>query len=233
MEEDLPDMVLVELLIRTVVEAMVTTSFQLVELGGDILTGIALQVTKRARTDSVFPKRRMRAMQLKFLKCWITSLLLTACASTPPPSLPGVPIANFRKVDSGIYRGGQPDQNGYQYLQSIGVKTVLKLNADAAIAEPFWAGNAGINLVEVSLSAFLAPSSSDINKALAVLKDPKQQPVFVHCEHGEDRTGLVVGIYRIEVDHWTPKVAHDEMLVDGFHEELIGLQMYFWEREEK
>jgi len=46
---------------------------------------------------------------------------------------------------------------------------------------------------------------------------------FVHCEHGEDRTGLAVGAYRIKVEHWTKPAAYQEMEAPGFHPLLRGL----------
>jgi tyrosine-protein phosphatase SIW14 len=50
----------------------------------------------------------------------------------------------------------------------------------------------------------------------------------VHCTHGQDRTGLVVGLYRTIHDGWTKTDAYREMLQLGFHPELRGLRE-FWE----
>jgi protein tyrosine/serine phosphatase len=41
--------------------------------------------------------------------------------------------------------------------------------------------------------------------------------VFVHCYYGDDRTGVMVAIYRIAQEHWTAKQAVLEMHSFGFH----------------
>ena len=41
------------------------------------------------------------------------------------------------------------------------------------------------------------------------------QPVYVHCEHGKDRTGLVLALYRVRYDGWTEAQAADEMAAMG------------------
>jgi protein tyrosine/serine phosphatase len=35
--------------------------------------------------------------------------------------------------------------------------------------------------------------------------------VFVHCAHGSDRTGCMVGIWRVSRDQWTYPQAYKEM----------------------
>ena len=42
------------------------------------------------------------------------------------------------------------------------------------------------------------------------------QPVLVHCQHGSDRTGTMVAIYRVVVDGWTKAEATNEMINGGF-----------------
>jgi protein tyrosine/serine phosphatase len=42
-----------------------------------------------------------------------------------------------------------------------------------------------------------------MEQALAILENEGAGPVFVHCKRGADRTGAVIGAYRIEHDGWT------------------------------
>ena len=42
------------------------------------------------------------------------------------------------------------------------------------------------------------------------LKSPSQGKVFVHCAHGKDRTGLMLGVYRLQSgDHSKDEVASE------------------------
>lgn len=53
---------------------------------------------------------------------------------------------------------------------------------------------------------------------------------YVHCERGQDRTGLIVGVYRVKVEHWTKADAYQEMLKHGFHPILRGL-CWSWQED--
>jgi tyrosine-protein phosphatase SIW14 len=59
------------------------------------------------------------------------------------------------------------------------------------------------------------------------MADSTNYPIFVHCQHGQDRTGVIVALYRIFYEQWTPQAAHDEMMNMGFHPELVPLNHYF------
>jgi protein tyrosine/serine phosphatase len=84
--------------------------------------------------------------------------------------------------------------------------------------------------IAVPLSGFFAPSDSDTNKILSILSDSSKYPIYLHCRHGEDRTGLMVGLYRVFYEDVRPAQAYDEMLKMGFHKFLLGLNRYFKEK---
>ncbi len=64
--------------------------------------------------------------------------------------------------------------------------------------------------VNVPLDGYQAPTAAEVAKVLAVLSDPSNGKVFVHCRRGADRTGTVVAMYRIEHDHWSNQQALEE-----------------------
>jgi protein tyrosine/serine phosphatase len=74
-------------------------------------------------------------------------------------------------------------------------------------------------------SVFEKPDAANIQQAVDVLS--KGGGVLVHCTHGQDRTGLVVGVYRVKHDGWSKDKAWDEMVHHDFHQELVGL-VEFW-----
>jgi protein tyrosine/serine phosphatase len=69
-----------------------------------------------------------------------------------------------------------------------------------------------------------------VNQIEAIMADHARRPIFVHCQHGEDRTGLIVGLYRVETEHWSPAAAYREMIAKGFHKILFFLNHYYEER---
>jgi protein tyrosine/serine phosphatase len=56
----------------------------------------------------------------------------------------------------------------------------------------------------------------DVIRFLQIVTDPKRIPVFVHCQHGADRTGTMCAIYRITIQYWSKDEAIDEMTKGGF-----------------
>jgi hypothetical protein len=55
-----------------------------------------------------------------------------------------------------------------------------------------------------------------VQEAVRVLGEASaERPVFVHCEHGKDRTGLVVALHRLQNRGWTVKAAYDEWVALG------------------
>ena len=77
------------------------------------------------------------------------------------------------------------------------------------------------------MSWLIAPKDADVEKIISLLTDQSQAPLFIHCTHGQDRTGLIMGLYRIFVDKWSSGNAYDEMLKIGFHPEFFALDHYF------
>lgn len=139
----------------------------------------------------------------------------------------------FLEVSPGIYRSAQPDLESLTELQAkYGIKTVINLNNDEETMadELVWVKRLGLNLVSEPMSGFWAPSDQQVDEILAAMVNPHNQPVLLHCQHGEDRTGLLVGLHRVLHEQWTPERAYDEMLDRGFHTILMGLDDYFHTR---
>jgi protein tyrosine phosphatase (PTP) superfamily phosphohydrolase (DUF442 family) len=157
---------------------------------------------------------------------------LPACGTVPAKASPNDPSGNFAQVAAGVYRGGRPDQPGVAVLVKMGVKTIIDLeNDDAAIAaERGWAQADGLNFVSRPMNGLATPDDAEVNDILARINDPANQPVFVHCMQGKDRTGLIIALYRVIEEGWPPAKAHDEMMAHGFNSLLIAMNHYFEEK---
>ena len=116
-----------------------------------------------------------------------------------------------------------------QALADQGFKTIIDLENDAkAIAtEKKEAKSDGVTFLNFEMSAEQTPDESEVQQILAALTDSSNFPVFVHCKLGEDRTGLIMALYRVEEQDWTPQAAYDEWVKDGFHTNLTALKDYF------
>lgn len=113
-------------------------------------------------------------------------------------------IHNFDRVDERVYRGAQPTEEGFRLLAKMGVKTVLDLRENDARStrERQMVGAAGMRYVNVPMTGLKPPTDAEIGRILDVLEDQTSGPVFVHCKHGADRTGVAIAAYRIEHDGW-------------------------------
>ena len=57
-----------------------------------------------------------------------------------------------------------------------------------------------------------------IDQFLALLDDPTVYPILLHCKAGLHRTGVMVAVYRMEKEGWTPQEALREAKANGFGE---------------
>jgi protein tyrosine/serine phosphatase len=139
-------------------------------------------------------------------------------------------IRNFHKVHDWLYRGGRPDREDVAALKELGVKTIVDLERTLFDPEPApvvtersWAAESGIRFEHIPMHPIKAPGKRDEERALSLITDPANQPVYVHCNRGSDRTGIVVAAYRIRYDGWTVQYALEEMKLYGYRNILL-----FW-----
>jgi protein tyrosine/serine phosphatase len=137
-------------------------------------------------------------------------------------------VPNLAGVRTGLWRGGQPSPEGWRYLHGLGVRKVVKLNTKSEASDRE-AAALGMEIVYLPMSfvAFREPPPETVQAAVDALKVSNQN-VYVHCTHGWDRTGLVVGAYRVWVERRPKETAYKEMLERGFRPRFRGLQ-HFWE----
>ena len=127
--------------------------------------------------------------------------------------LPGLAVVG--RVAPGIYRGAQPESEGYATLKAMGIRTVINVRERHGEREAVEA--AGMRYVEIPMGFLTKADPAVVRKALSVMTDPANQPVFVHCSVGMDRSGVVVAVYRMEVEGWSKAEAVAEMESFGFH----------------
>jgi len=179
--------------------------------------------SRRADADESAPRSGRASRAAALLVLAVASLATGACAAPPERgfSVPesGAPIRRFARVDEGLYRGAYP-VGCLGFLKKRGIRTVVNLrSAHDYRAE---AEAAGLDYVHIPLSASKPPPAEAVRRFLAVVTDPANRPVYVHCRRGADRTGAMVAVYRIAVCGWSAERAVREMESLGFASLLYG-----------
>jgi protein tyrosine/serine phosphatase len=124
---------------------------------------------------------------------------------------PGLP--NFHRVTKTLYRGAQPTEKGMGELKTLGVKTIVNLRAFHSDHDRV--EGTGLAYEHIDFKTWRA-EDEDVVRFLKIVTDTNRAPVFVHCQHGADRTGTMCAIYRVAVCGWTKDEAIKEMTQGGF-----------------
>ena len=125
-------------------------------------------------------------------------------------------LENVGRVAPGVFRGAQPRPDGYGTLKAMGIRTVINLRSRHGEARAVEA--AGMRSILLPMNTFADVNAATVREAVALMADPANQPVFVHCAHGQDRTGVVVAVYRMDIDGWAEAAAEQEMQAFGFND---------------
>ena len=147
-------------------------------------------------------------MSLKRRTRWLVSLwglggvaicVITGCASLHVGRNAPVMLPRLVQIDASLYRGGQPSQEGLARLREMGIKTIVSLRRHSQVMEEErrLAEQLGMRWVNIPMWAWWRPNDQQIQEFLEIATDPTQRPVFVHCQQGWNRAGIMVAIYRI------------------------------------
>lgn len=152
------------------------------------------------------------------MKIFLLLLILITTVVPPtvaPPTVPPrVVPPNFGKITENIYRGAQPID--FKELELIGIRTVLNLRNDEHYSKEL-AKDAGLVYKNIPMSSRQTPKISNIQQALDIIQNPKNQPVYVFCESGKHRTGVVIAVWRVIEEGWDKKKAWAEAYEYGFY----------------
>jgi protein tyrosine/serine phosphatase len=136
--------------------------------------------------------------------------------------LPG--LSNVGRVNQGVYRGAQPEAEGYATLKKMGIRTVINLRSTESEKEKV--EKAGMRSIEVPMEMTTDGLKEKVDRVVALMADPANQPLFVHCRQGRDRTGIVVAAFRMKVENWSLADAEAEMESYGFNDIWIHFKRF-------
>ncbi len=152
-----------------------------------------------------------------------TSAPVAGCVSGPAPISPSQPslrgITNFGQVTPLLFRGGQPTSEGYRELKQMGIDTVISFRHEKGenTLERRAVESLGMRFISLPWHAWDEPSDNQVSQFFTLLGSSPHSKVYVHCQQGRDRTGAMVALYRVAVDHWCPASAVAEMKAYHYH----------------
>ncbi len=122
-------------------------------------------------------------------------------------------LYNFGEVDPGrIYRAAQPSPLFLRWLvKHEQIQTLVNLRGKTQGYESAFAARHGLRVHSFNLSSRRPPSDEEVQRFMTILADPENHPILVHCRNGADRTGYMLGLYRVQVSGWTVDQAAREM----------------------
>lgn len=113
----------------------------------------------------------------------------------PRPATSDIP--NFERVNKNFFRGGQPDEGGVEWLRENGIKTTIDLRGGDRGNQWNEVDFTGLNHQKIDIPDFHPPTFEQVEKAIELIDDPKNHPVFLHCKAGVGRTGTVTACWRV------------------------------------
>jgi tyrosine-protein phosphatase SIW14 len=209
----------------------------LVAYGVGIVAAVAVTIGCSRRNCMTIDKRAMfkivliAAITVSFSTLVATATVTASQSATIPATarssehiynLSG--LGNVGRVAPGILRGAQPEKDGYATLKAMGIRTVIDLRTSESEKQQVEA--AGMKAVAIPIEMSRDGLKEKVDKVVALMADPANQPVYVHCRHGQDRTGIVVAAFRMKQQGWRLADAEAEMQSFGFNDVWVNFKKF-------
>ena len=162
-----------------------------------------------------FMKYSIRITKTLFLAV-IAFLLVGGASQRPtewaqPVMLEGVP--NLYKLNDSLYRSAQPTTEGMRNLQKLGIKKIINLRVFHSDRYEI----KGTALLDEELSVKVWHiENEDVVRVLRIVRETGNGPYLIHCQHGADRTGVMIAMYRMVIQEWSRDKAIDEFVNGGY-----------------
>jgi protein tyrosine/serine phosphatase len=139
-------------------------------------------------------------------------------------------LRHFRVVQEGVlYRSGQMTLSGLKaVIHDYDIKTVITLRdgpypgaVPPDLAEEEYCKAQEITYCRISPTCWgseegSVPAEEGVCRFRAIMNNPRNYPVLIHCFGGVHRTGIYCAIYHMEHDHWSNARAIADLEASGY-----------------
>ncbi len=150
---------------------------------------------------------------------------------------------NYRIIDNHIHAGGHPlnptnnfgnteeqTESILKYLKSKGVNTIVDLENSRSIQKKYQLllDKEGIKRIHIPMHYIKTPNKAEWQQIMKAF----EQPVYIHCKWGADRTGAIIGRYLVEIKRYSSEEAYKAVISKGSHAGVIGglkTSPYYWQ----
>ena len=147
------------------------------------------------------PKIKRLTTILTVLLCLLASSTVSYGENAASPTITAQERAvllertnHLHEVTPSLYRSEQLDQDDTALLQALNIRTI-----------------------NIPLLTWNIKAEEMAQVLYTIEQSEKYGNVLVHCYHGEDRTGLTIGLYRILYQNWNTADAEAEMRRYGYN----------------
>jgi len=164
----------------------------------------------------------MRARKFKIYRLILVGLLILVPATGIKYGWYHLFPKHFAEVETGqLYRSGYCEPRPLEnVLREHHIKTVLSLlneepNSKEEQNEQSVIHKTGTTLVHIGMPGNGCGTFDDLDHAAALMADPNNRPILVHCSGGVNRTGAAYMAYRMRYCDWNFDQAFAEAVRYG------------------
>jgi len=110
-----------------------------------------------------------------------------------------------------LFWGHQPDQDKIRQLKAVGVKSLICLRTNPRHEDQRFAESIGMKWFHVKTGVIKKPSRAEMERFLSIVGKPENQPVYIFCVGGRDRTSFYLELYRMAFEGWNIEQVREEL----------------------
>jgi uncharacterized protein (TIGR01244 family) len=161
---------------------------------------------------------------MPYITLLIVSLAVTLAQTQAPAKYPLPGATNTTRVDAVVACGGATGDEAFAPLKKDGFAAVINLRqaSERGVDIPASreaAAAAGLTYLHIPVNGS-APETSSVETFLSAVRDPANQPVYIHCASA-NRVGAMWLIKRVVVDGWEIPRATEEARAIGLTSEPL------------